>query len=221
MAFAGQARDGTRPGAAAAAPETPGTRPSDATDPSAPSFDERIDALLYETRWAARAITYSDPDKGSDYGSGYWADDDGDFVSAQHDGFARFSPAQLAVVHATLNTRIYTQAPGHAGLSVEGFTNLEIAYAGPGAAARDPALCQQHRSEAARRHRRNRLCLLPGPLGLGRRRLVRRSRVRAGGRQLRLHGDVHETGHALGLKHGHETGAFGALPGAWTRSSTR
>ena len=127
MAFA------ARLDAAPPAPEPTIARPSDATANSRPSLDERIDGLLYTAHWSGRSITYSDPDRAGDYEADYWADGDGDGVSAQHEGFARFTPEQMATVHAILNTRVYSQPAGHAGFSVEGFTNLDIAYAGAGA----------------------------------------------------------------------------------------
>ena len=61
---------------------------------AAPSGDPWIDALLVGSRWSAATISYRDPDRGSDYGGSYPADDDGDGVPASRDGFAPLGPAQ-------------------------------------------------------------------------------------------------------------------------------
>ena len=77
-----------------------------------PSGDDIIDGLLGPRKWAGSFITYSDPDSGFDYQSGYFYDDDGDGISAQFDGFSQFTAAQMEVVHAALNSVIYTQPVG-------------------------------------------------------------------------------------------------------------
>ena len=79
-----------------------------------PSGDDIIDGLLGPRKWAGSFITYSDPDSGFDYQSGYFYDDDGDGISAQFDGFSQFTAAQMEVVHAALNSVIYTQPVGAA-----------------------------------------------------------------------------------------------------------
>ena len=77
--------------------------PAATTDPSPASSDPRIDALLIGSRWSGPAVSYSDPDRGSDYGAGYPADDDRDGIPASRDGFAPLSAAQRQAVQAALD----------------------------------------------------------------------------------------------------------------------
>ena len=56
-------------------------QPPPTTDPASPSGDPRIDAPAQrQPLVAAPRSRYSDPDRGSDYGAGYAADDDRDGI---------------------------------------------------------------------------------------------------------------------------------------------
>ena len=175
---------------------------------AAPSGDPRIDALLVGSRWSAATISYSDPDRGSDYGGSYPADDDGDGVPASRDGFAPLGPAQLAAVHAALDADARAD-PAHAGFSVEGFTALELVYAGAGSP--EGTLRFANSGDAASPPD-TAYAFFPAATETGGDVWFDHS-----GRQpiagnydhLTL---LHETGHALGLRHGHEKP--GALPPA-------
>ena len=85
--------------------------------------DSRIDGLMSGVRWSG-PVSFSDPDSKSDYPASY--------PEALH-GFARLSPAQLAVARGALDTAGGPAA--HSAFSVEGFTNLSLSYAGAGSGA--------------------------------------------------------------------------------------
>jgi serralysin len=206
MAFAARSHAAPPP------PEPTIARPSDATADSRPSLDERIDGLLYRAHWSGRSITYSDPDRGDEYGRDYWADDDGDGVSAQHEGFARFTPAQLETVHAILNARIYSQPPGHTGFSVEGFTDLDIGYAGPGAGT---GILRFANSGDPMPPYDTAYAYFPDPWGSGGDAWFDQSGREPVAGNYDYLAIVHETGHTLGLRHGHENDWLDALPSSF------
>ena len=94
-----------------------------ATTDAPRSGDQRIDGQLAGVRWVG-PISYGDPQDPGAYG--YYVDGDDDGLSAQDEGFARLTAAQLAAVHAVLSADLHTRA-ARAGFSVEGLTDLEVA----------------------------------------------------------------------------------------------
>ena len=169
------------------------------------SGDPHLDGSLRGVKWLDGAITYSDPDAPSDYQAAYSSDQNRDGVSAQNQGFSQLTAQQMQAVHFALSASIYTQPLGAPGFSVEGFTNLDIEYAGPGVGASTIRLANSSDPSTA-------YAFYPGTF------------VNAGdvwlGTSLRTtipgsyawFGVLHELGHSLGLKHGHEDFGLGALP---------
>ena len=94
------------------------------------SREQRIDGILAGIRWDG-SISYSDPDSEKDYPAGYLFDGDKDTFSAHLEEFSRLSDLQLRAVHRALDAD-EANRPAEAGFSVEGFTDLEITYAGGG-----------------------------------------------------------------------------------------
>lgn len=170
--------------------------------------DQKIDALLIGTRWSDGYITYSNPDSAADYQAGYSSDQDGDGISAQNEGFSAFSAQQMVALHAALNSAVYTQLAGSVGFSVEGFTNLGIDFGTSGsgngtiraANSSDPGTSYAFYPNAG---------LTGGDTFIG-----PSARTPTAG-NYSWHTMWHELGHSLGLKHGHETSVFGALPAAY------
>lgn len=158
------------------------------------SGDQRIDGELAGMKWAGGTVTYSIPDSKSDY----------EYAAP---GFSSLRADQIRAVQATLDADRLTQDPGHAGFSVEGFTNLDVDFLGLGSGA--GTLRYANSTEAGTAY-----AYFPANSASG------------GDSWYGQAGDhptvgnydyftvIHETGHALGLKHGHETGTYGALPHA-------
>jgi serralysin len=168
------------------------------------SGDPRVDGILSGMRWAETAISYSDPDAASDYPSGYQVDANGNGISAQFESLSRLSPAQLRTVHAALDAR----PDAAAGFSVEGLTNLGIAYAAPGSGRGTIRVANSGDAATA-------YGLYPSGDNRGGDAFfnaVGRAPVVGNFDHTAI---LHELGHTLGLDHGHTADHFGALPRAW------
>jgi len=169
------------------------------------SGNQSIDGVLSGGMWADGAITYSDPDAPTDYQSGYFNDSNGNGISVQNEGFLQLTAQQLAAAHYALSDLTYTQFPGAAGFSVEGFTNLTIDYAGSGSAVASIRIADSADPPTSYAFYPSTF-VTGGDVWIG---ASARSPVPG---NYAWFTTLHEIGHALGLKHGHETSPFGALP---------
>ncbi|WP_225767190.1 M10 family metallopeptidase C-terminal domain-containing protein [Inquilinus sp. Marseille-Q2685] len=183
-------------GATSGAPKPEENGSGDTTAAVVASGNQQIDGLLSGVRWSDGFITYSDPDAVSDYQAGH---------PEAFSGFAQMTAQQMIAVHFALNSVIYTQPVGSFGFSVEGFTNLGIDYAGSGSGLGTIRVVNTtNPSTAYAYYPANQVYggdAFFGPSG---------DLPTAGNYD--WHTVIHELGHALGLKHGHETNVFGALP---------
>ncbi|MFE0756741.1 M10 family metallopeptidase C-terminal domain-containing protein [Inquilinus sp. NPDC058860] len=183
-------------GTATGAPKPEENGSGDTTAAVAASGNQQIDGLLSGVRWSDGFITYSDPDAVSDYQAGH---------PEAFSGFAQMTAQQMIAVHFALNADIFTQPSGAFGFAVEGFTNLSISYAGSGSGLGTIRVVNTtNPSTAYAYYPANQVYggdAFFGPSG---------DLPTAGNYD--WHTVIHELGHALGLKHGHETNVFGALP---------
>lgn len=182
--------------APAAPPDEPVSNGSgDTTVAVAASGNQGIDGLLAGSRWADGFITYSFPDAAADYGAGY---------PEALTNFQQINAAQQLAAHFALNTTAYTQPAAALGFSIEGFTNLGITFTTTDNAGTlrfantsDPGTAYAYYPNNG---------TTGGDSFYGN---SGRSPVMG---NYHWHTMLHETGHALGLKHGQETIGFGAMP---------
>lgn len=160
-----------------------------------PTYDDRIDGLLAGVKWLGPEITYSDPDRRSDYGP---------LFPEPITDFRQVDADQLATIHAILSG---AGLPAEfAGFSVQGVTNLALTYAGPGTGNATLRFVNTSDAETAFAYYPDNHPI-GGDVFFGG---AGRAPVLGG---YDHHTVLHEIGHALGLKHGHECNVrFGALP---------
>ena len=156
-----------------------------------------IDGVLWGTNWSDGSITYSDPNSTADYQAGYFATAGQPNYSI---GFSQLSAAQLTVAHALLNQAVYTQLPAAAGLSVEAFTNLNITYAGSGTGVSTIRMANTSSGVVSTA----RVADFPGPNDHAGDVWYGGSGVNPVTGNYDYATTIHEIGHALGLKHGHQ-----------------
>jgi len=200
---------------AIAAPVGPPSAASNLDDPQsngssattvavAASGNQKIDGVLAGIRWSG-SISYSDPDNANDYQAGYSSDQNSNGISAQNESFSQFSAQELLALHAALNADTFTQLAGASGLSIEGFTNIDISYGGTGVGT--GTLRYANTSDAATSYAFYPNASIYGGDGW----IGPSARTPTDGNYAWMT-ILHEVGHSMGLAHGHTGGAFGALP---------
>lgn len=148
-----------------------------------------IDGELAGIQWASLSISYSFPDDLSDYGY-------------STSGFSALNSTQMATVQRILEG---TGTPAYSGFSIEGLTNLNISYAGYGAG--NGTLRYANSSDAYTAY-----AYYPSSSDYGGDTWYGYAGSDPVEGNYHYHAFMHETGHALGLKHGQETSLYGSLP---------
>lgn len=176
-----------------------------------------IDGVLSGVRWNQTSITYSDTDSSADYQPGYNSDQNGNGISAQNEAFSQFTAQQMVAFHSALNQSVYTQLSGAGGFSVEGFTNLSVTYNGAGTS--NSTIRAANSGDAGTAY-----AFYPSNAVTGGDTFfgntydnTTNSLKNPVAGNYAWHTMIHELGHSLGLKHGHEAGGPGntAVPAAY------
>ena len=183
-------------------PQFNGTRSTTASVSA--SRDQRIDGQLSGIRWSG-SITYSDPDSPSDYQAGYVSDQNRNGVSAQNEGFSQLNSQQMLAFHFALDQANYGQPSGAGGFSVEGFTNLDISYAGRGSGTSTIRVANSSDPSTS-------YAFYPSTAVYGGDSFIGTSARNPVAGNYSWFTMLHELGHSLGLAHGHTGGNFGPLP---------
>ncbi len=165
-----------------------------ATTSVAASGVNYIDGLLSGVRWNLTSITFSFPDEASDYETGY---PDG----APSESFGQLSATQQAILRAALD--------GNTWRSIDGFTALETVDNGISA---DSTLRAAYSTDAGG----SAYAYYPssnyvgGDMWFGPTSGYNYATATLGSSGYRS--TLHELGHAMGLKHGHESGGPANIP---------
>jgi serralysin len=171
----------------------------------AASGDARVDGLLSGFAWSsAGTVTFAFPDSASDYESFYGA-------SEPSRGFVQAGSALRDAVRKILigEAAGIATGPGSPGASVLGFTNLNLAESGQDAWAQIRVALSAAPSTAWAYYPNGRE---GGDVWFGSRHDFNNLRLGS----WHFVTAIHELGHALGLKHPHETSnGFGALATEW------
>lgn len=158
------------------------------------SWDQRIDGELAGMRWTASTVTYSFPDARSDYG----------YATP---GFSPLRAEQASAIRAILEAGAPGAKPAAGAFSVEGLTGLDLAFLAGGSGA--GVLRHANSSTAGTAY-----TYYPTVFEQGGDSWYGASGTHPVVGNYHFAILLHEIGHALGLKHGHETDIFGAIPDA-------
>lgn len=159
---------------------------------AARSEDARLNGVLSNYFWNRDTLSFSDPNRASDFGSGY---------PSSLSGFSRVSAATLSAARSALDAESGSTA--HAGFTVEGFSAASFRYVGGGSGGADIRLGNTSAATTA-------FAYLPGSGAGGDVWFGTSGRGPETGNYDYLT-VLHELGHALGLKHPHEASGHGTL----------